>query len=299
MKTLITMTLTFLVLSLSTSTINLNAQCTSVTDYTTLQGCFINSVPNITIVATINLTGNIQLVSGVTYNIYFNTGTDIIRNGNFYVDINNNAQIVYIGTPNVVINNHGSSNTLVGLNGVNTFITFINGAVLSIELNDFKISKKSTTNVLSWTTTSNKNIDKFIIEKSRNGKEFIQIGSVKADINDLNDYSFSDNTPLSINYYRLHILEKDGQSSYSKVLTAMSNGSSKDLKVYPNPIAAGSYLNIETTKDIQNVVITNTFGQVVLTSNVSKIDVAHLAKGFYNIAVKTNDETMVEKFLKQ
>ena len=79
----------------------------------------------------------------------------------------------------------------------------------------------------------------------------------------------------------------------------MSNGSSKDLKVYPNPIAAGSYLNIETTKDIQNVVITNTFGQVVLTSNVSKIDVAHLAKGFYNIAVKTNDETMVEKFLKQ
>ncbi len=305
MKRIITTLFSVWALFCSTFIVKLHAQCTNVTDYTALKSCFASVLPNstksITINAVINLTGDITLISGVTYNILINSGADIIRNGNVYIDGSGTAQIVYIGpSGNVVINNYGSVNTLVGLNAATSFKAFIdNGAVLAIELNDFKINKKSTANLLSWTTTAQKNIDNFIIEKSRNGKDFTDIGSIKADINDLNAYSFSDNTPLSINYYRLRIVEKDGQTSYSKVLTAVSNGSSKDFKVYPNPIAAGSYLNLETTYDIQNVVITNTLGQVVLTSNLSKIDVAHLAKGFYTIAVKTNDETMVEKFLKQ
>jgi Secretion system C-terminal sorting domain len=302
MKTFITNSLSFLVLFFSISTNKLNAQCTTVTDYATLASCFSSGNTAITVVANITLTGNITLQNNVNYNLTINENFDIFKGLILnYTGGNGNTTITYIGTAGntIINNNNGSGFTVVGLNAASSFKTYLFGPVLTVDLNDFKINKKSTENLLSWRTTKNKNIDKFVVEKSSNGINFIQIGNVKPDINELNEYSFADNTPLSINYYRLMILEKDGRTSYSKVLTASSNGSSKNLKVYPNPIGSDGYLYLETVNDIQNVSIINTLGQVVLTSNTSKINISQLTKGFYNVIVKSNNETMIEKFLKQ
>ena len=85
-----------------------------------------------------------ESADGVTYSIYLLNNSDIIRNGNYFVDVIGNTQIVYIGPlgNTTISNSKGSLYTLVGLNTSSSFLTYINGAVLAIELNDFKINKQ-------------------------------------------------------------------------------------------------------------------------------------------------------------
>ena len=55
----------------------------------------------------------------------------------------------------------------------------------------------------------------------------------------------------------------------------------------------------ETDGAFQQVLISNALGQVVLTADSSQINTSALSSGIYYVTVKTNTETMTQKFLKQ
>ncbi|MDX5348961.1 MAG: hypothetical protein LPK19_17150, partial [Hymenobacteraceae bacterium] len=111
---------------------------------------------------------------------------------------------------------------------------------LPVELTFFKGQLMSDRTVkLNWQTASEKDNDRFEIERSTNGKDFVAIGMLKGNgsTNTLTDYTFTDAEPMrGLNYYRLKQVDFDGTSEYSKVI-ALSSEHEGELtaKLVPNP----------------------------------------------------------------
>ncbi|MBK7958341.1 MAG: hypothetical protein IPK03_09595 [Bacteroidetes bacterium] len=77
-------------------------------------------------------------------------------------------------------------------------------------------------NQLNWITSSEKNNEKFDIERSANGIDYAKIGEVKGSGNSIiqRKYRFDDLKldDAPIHYYRLKQVDFDGQFEYSKII---------------------------------------------------------------------------------
>jgi hypothetical protein len=96
---------------------------------------------------------------------------------------------------------------------------------LPIELTEFYCIYNDYTMVLNWETLSETNCDRFDILRSNNGIDFEQIGTVNGNGTTTNThkYSFSDNSPSNLNYYKLRQVDFDGNLTYSDVITGDFN----------------------------------------------------------------------------
>ncbi len=174
----------------------------------------------------------------------------------------------------------------------------------------FTAKKANTTNLLNWTTTQEINTDRFEIERSNNGREFSKIGSVKAKTTlQTNSYQYSDevapNSPLwgaGGLFYRLKMLDKDGQFTYSPIRQININHSTLNIAVYPNPAKDNLQLQIESDKNSTlNLQILSQEGKVVLSkqvvaqqgSSMESINISKLAVGHYFLKATTGDKESV------
>lgn len=91
--------------------------------------------------------------------------------------------------------------------------------------------------LLNWQTSSEKNTDEFVIERSVNGVDFEKIAAIKASGNSqqIINYEFTDNQPLSnVSYYRIKLTDFDNSVSYTKILIYYSEN--KKTLVFPTII---------------------------------------------------------------
>ncbi|WP_299820667.1 T9SS type A sorting domain-containing protein [uncultured Pontibacter sp.] len=99
---------------------------------------------------------------------------------------------------------------------------------------------------LTWSTATEENNDRFVVERSQDGKTFAAIGEVKGSGNSrvTRNYSFTDvGAPAGTSYYRLKQVDFDGRHEYSKLVEVTVEGNTKAiLTAYPNPFS--SNLNI-------------------------------------------------------
>ncbi len=76
---------------------------------------------------------------------------------------------------------------------------------------------------------------------------------------------------------------------------------SENVNIYPNP--SNEILNISSDKNIQKVVIYNSIGQIVLTTqesaNVAKINIAELTNGLYTVKTVINGVDTFSKIVKE
>ncbi len=85
---------------------------------------------------------------------------------------------------------------------------------------------------------------------------------------------------------------------YKNYQTLATNDIKKiDVKIYPNP--AKDMINILAEKLVTSVEIYDYLGRLIKTENTNKINVSQLAKGNYLIKIKTGDQEIVEKFIKE
>jgi hypothetical protein len=118
---------------------------------------------------------------------------------------------------------------------------------LPITLTGLQASQAGQIITLTWSTASEENFDRFIIEHATDGLHFDSIGFVSGAGNSKQflNYTFDDSNPiLGKNYYRLKSVDFDLAFEYSDVVLADFNGE-RTVSVYPNP-TKGNAINIRT-----------------------------------------------------
>ena len=102
----------------------------------------------------------------------------------------------------------------------NVSLTCTNCA-LPVEVGSFDAERVENRVNLNWKTLSETNNKKFNIQRSTDGQIFEKIGSVKGNMNSMNqiEYNFVDDAPLnrSTVYYRLEQVDLNGKKKYSEV----------------------------------------------------------------------------------
>ncbi len=110
------------------------------------------------------------------------------------------------------------------------------------------------------------NFSHFAIERSADGANWEQIGTVQAKGNSAvqTDYNYTDEQPLAgTNYYRLTLVNMDDSYMYSQVVVMQSSTIAK-VSFFPNP--AHDYVNVslgETTGSQVTILLSSISGRLV------------------------------------
>lgn len=189
-------------------------------------------------------------------------------------------------------------------------ITFsqCNPTLLPVRGLTLKAENNNSTNLLSWSTLSESNTNKFSIEKSNDNKSWSNIGSVRASGNSNNkkEYSFEDRNPGPNNFYRIVSVDNDGKSTYSNIVLVKSSSTQKaQLTVYPNPFTSMLKIDLESDRaQPVSVRIFNMDGKVIrstpwsMRSGINSISLTGLdnyAPGMYFINIVDANGNVVSK----
>lgn len=184
------------------------------------------------------------------------------------------------------------------------------GFALPVRLTSFSGSVEQTANVLRWTTAQETNSGRFAIERSSNGNDYAEIGSVDAsgNSNTTQHYSFEDANRPAAAFYRLRMIDADGRSSYSQVVQLRSSVSPETaLVLYPTMAADQVTLQLHSVQNTRaSVTVVSVSGQVIYRNEISvaagenavKIGTDRFAKGSYIVNVMVSGKRLSKQFMK-
>lgn len=179
-----------------------------------------------------------------------------------------------------------NGNTLQMIGRANAYFTVTNGNILPVRLLHFNGSLSGSAVALTWSTVTEENTQQFVVQHSTDGSAWSAIGTVKAAGNSTSkqDYQFTHAAPVEgLNFYRLLQQDRNGQSSYSRVV-AISNSKAVKATWYPNPVI--NQLTVRTTSTQPGVItFFNAGGQPVKRARISgyetQVNMTGLAAGVY------------------
>jgi len=218
-------------------------------------------------------------------------------NVNFYVadrgfDVTNQPAQFYGGT---TLFNDGNGYT-------GSSYVFITGIALPVKLSTFNINAKNNSALLNWAVENQDATSSyFAIERSTNGTDFNQIGTVNATSDSQASYSYTDN---GINlsgtvYYRLKMVDKDGQFTYSDIKSVQFKNLSFAVNLYPNPVQNFTKLTValdeaQVIKVSVNDALGNIVQQLQITGlkgmNEKTLDLSNVPSGTYMIRIQAGQD---------
>lgn len=136
------------------------------------------------------------------------------------------------------------------------------GSILPVKLISFTAMTNEKHVLISWTTSEETNGDYFLVQHSVDGKQWHEIGKVKATGESRVDktYSFEHDSPVNgDNFYRLKMVDQDGSFALSRVRNIHYKGESV-LTMHPNPVSDWLTVNASDWSSITNMKITNVAG---------------------------------------
>lgn len=180
-------------------------------------------------------------------------------------------------------------------------------AALPIKLSSFTATQHGQFIQLQWTSESEINGSHFAVQRSSDGLVFNNITEVKAtNTSGSKQYNYRDNSPLAgKSFYRLQMLDKDGSSEYSPVVTVTSNSNSASIKILANPVSDKFIAQLPVNSTSANHWrIVNVAGQilkqgVVATGGKLEVATADLQAGTYFFQVSANNNLQSRTFIKQ
>lgn len=165
---------------------------------------------------------------------------------------------------------------------------------LPVTLASFQARLREQRTILTWATTDETNSDRFEVEHSVNGKNWVKIGTVlaKGESTVRVNYSFEHSSPVNgQNLYRLKMIDADETFAYSSISHVRLDVHAL-LATYPNP--ATDKLLIRNYEQVKEVVLHNVSGQKVYQSRqiaAEGIDLTRLQQGMYTVTVTLLDGT--------
>jgi hypothetical protein len=168
---------------------------------------------------------------------------------------------------------------------------------LPVELLSFDaILNDDLTVTISWSTASENNSDKFILERSADGLKFEVFGELDAAgfSNFPLDYLYIDERPFNgVSYYRLKQLDLDGQLNIGPTKNIFLES---EISIFPNPIRSGNELFSRGNYDSFSI---STISGKSVTSGVKINDLPiNVSSGIYLITFyRDGDENKILKLV--
>ncbi len=165
------------------------------------------------------------------------------------------------------------------------------------------IAKPNKSTLLQWTTATEINSDHFLVERSSNGTNFTQVGSVNASGNTSTTiaYQLTDYFPeTGMNYYRLKMVDRDGQFKYSEtIIVTFKNTNSGSFNIISTSSFSDRFqINMNSTKIQQiNIALYDATGKlfystiVLLQKGINNINKSMLLPDqVYYLRISNNEE---------
>jgi hypothetical protein len=187
----------------------------------------------------------------------------------------------------------------------NTAATDCSIVPLPVELVTFTVDKTAVSNVLNWSTATERENHYFSIQRSDDGFVWETIGFVEGNgtTNQTSYYSYDDeNIVNGITYYRLKQVDYDGQFSYSMIRSVSRLSEQEKTTVYPMP-NSGAF-SVSSSQEIKRMNITDLAGRTiefsaqVITDLHYSVNLSSVSSGMYNLEiVYVDDRTEALKFI--
>lgn len=183
---------------------------------------------------------------------------------------------------------------------------------LPLTLTSFQGEVLERTNMLSWETSTEKNIRYHIVERSVHGTTWLVVGSEAGQFNTVTPtkYALEDKAPLPQAYYRLRSVDIDGRESRSNtILLLRKNDFFSITSVFPTPTVDKLTVQFNATwEEMVTVQIMDMTGRLVLQQTTSalvsvntvSLTLPVLQAGIYTVTVRNSMGVSAPvRFLKQ
>lgn len=174
---------------------------------------------------------------------------------------------------------------------------------LAIKLSSFDAVKRQGSVALNWTTAGELSSDRFELERSENGRDFMVLTAVKAN-GHASVYNYTDGQPAAgKNYYRLAMIEADGKKQYSSTRIAdMGSNGGLGVIVFPNPVTERLTVQALNKTAAAMLQLTDLTGKLLkeiqMNADVADIDMREMAPGIYLVRYTDGMHTELFKIVK-
>ncbi|HEX2534092.1 MAG TPA: T9SS type A sorting domain-containing protein [Chitinophagaceae bacterium] len=172
------------------------------------------------------------------------------------------------------------------------------GGPLPVKWGNVQVSRGASGNhLVQWTTLEEVNTDRFIVQRSTNGRNFSDIGEVSAKGGGQSaDYQFEDPSAAGAVYYRIVEIALDGKPSYSRIVSI--KGAAVSAVVYDGR----NTVRVQTAGNAPRAVqVLDMNGRLMLKARVlegtTSVDVGSLMPGVY--LVRVEGESSATRFVKR
>ncbi len=127
---------------------------------------------------------------------------------------------------------------------------------LSAGLTDFSINEDNANALLSWKTSSAKDVAYFSVQRSSDGETFTEVSRVTPSSG--NVHSFKDNNymPGKYVYYQIEMVDTKGEKQLTEIRMFTQNITSKLItSLSPNPVSSPGHLMLQFNADKEGVML--------------------------------------------
>lgn len=158
---------------------------------------------------------------------------------------------------------------------------------------------------LNWNVESEENLKGYNVERSLDGKNFAQIGSVAAA--GQNSYSFDDTKSASgVSYYRIKSVDIDGKYMYSTTVSVKGTSASTILRAIPSLVQSDVIIQHETAAKGSQINVASEDGRIIksvvpaIGTQQTVVNLSTANRGLYIIRfVNASGEMETVKVVKQ
>lgn len=190
--------------------------------------------------------------------------------------------------------------TSVTRTGCTSFSQFALGGAftaLPLELTYFNGKALAGSNMLSWETALEKDVQWHIVERAADGVNFTEVGRTAGQLASSapKKYELEDLRPIGKAYYRLRSVDLDGKESLSSVIVLERKGARFQIdNVFPSPTQGDLTVQFNAVEESAvNVMVHDFSGRLVLQQqldavkgfNQTSLQLGSLPAGMYNVTI--------------
>ena len=200
----------------------------------------------------------------------------------FYVQNNSgeitNLTAMYYGTAGAIPQNNANTDG-------DDWVPTVGNVTLPVQLTNYDVKCNDKGALIKWSTATEQNSDRFEIQRSTNGNDWVTVDNVAAAGNSSSDknYQYLDIYGGTA-FYRIRQVDVDGRFTYTAIKTTNCKAGQFDVTLYPVPAKDKLNIVVQSDKELKTDL------QVLdMTGKIVQRTIIQINKGNNNIVLDINN----------